>query len=499
MPPTRRRLPSAVFQSPPKSSPPGREGLTPATRIDQPGPFAPPGGLTTVNLETLAWLAVALVSVGARLISLDGNPLQPSETSLAMNSWRIFHGGDVMVGPSPLLTYANVVIFLTLGATDASARVLSAVCGVLVALSPWLLREHLGKLASLAAALILATSPTLIFASRSVDSTSLTLALALGILAALLRFFSTGRATYAYGTALLLPPLLVSGPAAVTLVIVAVGYVIASGRIGMPKRKASEGTRTIDNPGSESRPWAELPEDNQLSATRLRPLGLIVIVEYAILATALGTNLPGFGDSLAQPLAVWAGSLSRGGLQSATLFPLVLLGYEPAAFVFGLVGAVLAFRRLRVFDQFLIWWAVIATAVVVIGDGLNPVWYGVVLVPLALLAGRAVEDLWAAFADADQRRRLLMYLAVTLPLLATTIIAAGNATLSDPNVPRWAAAAPMLAIVIFSIGFGAYYRYQAVLTSFAALTLCATLGLTIHAAMLLNPGGPLNPLSLIHI
>ncbi|HLZ09986.1 MAG TPA: hypothetical protein VKT80_15460, partial [Chloroflexota bacterium] len=446
-----------------------------------------------MNVETLAWLAVAVVTIATRWINLDGNPLQPSESALAMDSLRILRGLGVTIAPSPFLVYGNVLVFLTLGATDATARALPALSGTLVALSPLLLRRHIGRLGSLAAALILAMSPTLIFGARSVEPTALSLALGLGILVAAIGYKSTGRTSCAYVAGILVPPLLISGPAAVTLVIIMVAYVAIS--------LWSRPTPAITTARSaESIPTAAVENDWQLRAllaelspATLRRIGLVAIVEYAILATGLGTNLQGLGDSIAQPLAIWAGAVGSINSQSIGLVPLIFFGYEPLILGFGVAGAIRAFRLARPLDQFLAWCAAAAILIVIVGDGLYPLWIELAIAPLGILAGHAVEDLWTAFTTSEQRRRLLVYAAVALPLLATTIIAASNATVIDPAVPRLAFLAPFLAIVFFSLGIGIYYDARTALTSAAAVVFLASCGITVHAAMMLNSGGMLNP------
>jgi predicted membrane-bound mannosyltransferase len=441
----------------------------------------------------LAWLAVALVAFGTRFINLDGNPLQPAESSLAMDSWQILRGQGVSVALSPLLTYANVLAFLTLGASDASARAIPALCGSLVALSPVLFRQYIGRFGALVAALALSVSPTVIFASRSVDPTALTLALGVGLLLAVLAYSATGRASFAYIGGILVPLLLVSGPSAVTLVIIAIGFIAAFGRSRLTRKYSDENSEQ-SRPAADTAPlWFHEDALAELSPGTLRRIGLIVVVEFAILATGLGTNLQGFGDSLAHPLGIWSDGFSHIDAQSIGLLPLVFLGYEPLIVGFGVAGAVQAFRRDRRLDQFLVWCAVVATLVVLVSDGTHPLWIGLAIVPLGLLAGHVAEDLWSTFAAAEPRRRLLLYGAVALPLLATTIIAAGNATLAEPNVPRLAFLGPLLAIAAFSIGYGVYYDARTALTSAAAVAFFATCGISIHAAMLLNSGGMLNP------
>jgi len=88
---------------------------------------------------------VAAVALAIRLLNVDGNPLQPAESILAMDSWRIVHQQGVVIGPAPLLIYLNALLFLMLGATDAVARGVSVWAGWLVVVSPYLLRRRIGR------------------------------------------------------------------------------------------------------------------------------------------------------------------------------------------------------------------------------------------------------------------------------------------------------------------------------------------------------------------
>ncbi|MBX6772101.1 MAG: hypothetical protein IRY83_10285, partial [Chloroflexi bacterium] len=133
------------------------------------------------RLEVIAWISIAALALGLRLLNLDGAPLQPDESILALDSWRIVQGQGIDLGTAPLLVYANAVLFFVLGATDAVARSLPAVAGWLVALSPLCLRRQLGRVGALVAGLLLSTSPSLVFAARSVDPTALSVALGIGV------------------------------------------------------------------------------------------------------------------------------------------------------------------------------------------------------------------------------------------------------------------------------------------------------------------------------
>src|SRR5207245_5621666 len=113
------------------------------------------------RLETAASIAVAVIVVMLRAVNLDANPLEPDEGALALASWNVLHRIAIQLEPSPLLIYANVALFLAVGATDAVARAVPMLAGTFVALCPFLLRQQLGRGGALAAAAILATAPTL--------------------------------------------------------------------------------------------------------------------------------------------------------------------------------------------------------------------------------------------------------------------------------------------------------------------------------------------------
>ncbi len=447
-------------------------------------------------LEIGVWGAIALGALGVRLLNLDGAPLQAGESAQAMVAWRVLQRTGLALGAAPLLTYGNVVLFLALGATDAVARALPALAGWLVALSPLALRRQLGRVGAVVAGVTLATSPTLIFASRTVDPTSLSLALAVGLIVVVLRLGETGsppavRERYRYAAAALAALLLLSGPLADTLILIFVGY--AAYRLwdsGGERRGGSWRSGLAEVVPASPDGWAD--DERSLVSHWRGPLVAFGLT-LAVGATGAGTNLEGLGNALAEPLGAWASSF--GGLTPASLvlFPLIALGYEPLGFVFGVVGAVVALRGKRGFGEFLTWWAVLAAALFLIGDGQHPLGAATFVVPLALLTGRAVDGLPSSFRSPEQRTGLLLFAAVVLSLVATTLIAAGNATLPDPNVPRWIVIMPLLAIAAFVVCFGLWYDAAAAVSAGAAVALVVLAGGQIHAAMLLNPGGPLNP------
>jgi uncharacterized protein (TIGR03663 family) len=449
--------------------------------VNQPSAQPRDKPLAAGTLEVAAWIAVALVAMLIRVINLDANPLQPAESAVALDSWRIAQHLGVRLGASPVLVYGNALLFIALGATDGVARAIPMASGVIVALLPLFLRRELGRIAALATALLLATSPTLVFASRSVEPTSLTLLLAAVLLLALARYSRTRRTSYLYVAAIDAALLLMSGPPAYIVLVVLIGYLAAS---PPPAVRA-----LLDFSPDET------DEDSSGEDLRRALTGpaLAFLATVGIVGTGFGTNLEGFGDALAGPIGRWFTSLGGITLESLAELPTILLSYEPYAAVFGVVGLVAALRAHRKTDAFFAWWAVIAAVLFLVSDGTHPTWAAFVVVPLSVLAGRATEEILPSIVAREGRRDRIIFGAIVLSLLATLLIAVGNATLPDPNVPRWAGALPLFAMVAFSVCFGLWSSPRAALTGLAAVGMIAFLGVDLHASMMLNPGGPLNP------
>ena len=452
------------------------------------------GRYSLVQLEIVGWIVVAVVALGIRLINVDGAPLQPTESVLAIDSWRILSHEGIQLGPSPLLIYLNTLLFLLLGATDAVARLLPVLVGTAVALSPVVLRHRLGKVGALAAAALQATSPTLIFASRTVDPTILTVGLGLGLVLVAERYLRTSRPWLLYAGAVLIALLLMSGPLAYDLAIILIGFVVVSGSEGVRDSLTTppgDGDPTaLDGGGSKP---GRLFGSHELSGTKLRYVAMAFAGTILLVGTGLATNLEGLGVSLAAPLSAWAASLAGFGPHPAWLFPGLLLGYEPFALLFGLGGAVLAFRQRRSFEVFLAWWACIGFLLLVLGDGADPTWNALIVVPLGLLAGSAVDALSAWFVGTEQLRRLAIFSAVACPLIATMLIAFGYVTLPNPVIPPEVALAPPLALLAFAASFAFGYDWRSAFHASAVLAAVCLLAFNVHAAMFLNPGGELNP------
>ena len=453
-------------------------------------------GLKAGRIEVIAWIAVAAVALGVRLINLDGAPLQPGESALAMDSWRILHHDGVQISSNPLLIYVNTVMFLVLGATDAVARAMPCLFGVAVALSPVFLRNQLGRAGAVIAATVLATSPTLVFASRNVDPTIITTGLGLGLVLVTEHYLRFRRQAYLMAGAVLVGLMLMSGPLAYDLLIVLVSFVVVYGSEDV-RAEWIRLSREEDSLAKDVR-WGDDPPRDLAPARSPRTLTSIAIAlasTVVLVGAGLGTNLEGIGLSLAAPLADWAASISGPGVHPAWLYPALVIGYEPAALVFGIAGVVIAFRESRPFGIFLGWWATIGFLLLVVSGG-HPTWNALVVIPLALLAGMAADRLPSMLVVRAESRRLAIFVAAVFPLIATTLIAFGYVTLPDPIVPREVAIAPPLALIALIVSFGLGFDWRSALRATGVAALICLVAFNVHATMLLNPGGALNPAEL---
>ena len=84
-------------------------------------------------------------------------------------SWKLFAKGEYLHDPmmhGPVLYHATALMYWLFGDSDFSARLFSALMGILLVLSPLLLRKWLGPIGALATGLMLFLSPTIMYYSR---------------------------------------------------------------------------------------------------------------------------------------------------------------------------------------------------------------------------------------------------------------------------------------------------------------------------------------------
>ena len=114
-------------------------------------------------------LGLVVVALILRLWELGARPLHHDESLDAWWSW-LFRNGDYKeydpVYHGPLRFYITAGLFQLFGESEAVVRLFSALCGTAVVGLPWFLRRELGRAGTIAAAVALCISPTMLYYSR---------------------------------------------------------------------------------------------------------------------------------------------------------------------------------------------------------------------------------------------------------------------------------------------------------------------------------------------
>ncbi len=264
------------------------------------------------GLYLLTMAAAAIM----RLTELGKIPLSPVEASEALAAWQLAQPGSTALSiGSPAYFTLTSLLFPLLGVSDTVARLVPALFGIALVSLPWLLRRQLGIAGALVCAALLAASPLNSAVSRMAGGDAIALFAALLIAVAIIRLHNRSTAIWVYtlatavGLGLASSPLFYSG-----ILTLAVALLIAR----FITRKAV---------------WFARPE----RVTTLNGLILGALV-FIGLSTRILTYPPGIGAS-AQLVGEWLAQFGfDGGLQSMLAPFLVLIRYEIALLVLGLVS-----------------------------------------------------------------------------------------------------------------------------------------------------------------
>src|SRR5579875_977486 len=136
--------------------------VPPALPIAPPAPPAP-------AWELAFYVGIVAVALLLRLHDLGARALHHDESLHAVYSWKLFQGQGYVHDPmmhGPFQFHAKALMFFLFGDNDVTARLAEVLLGTgLVALA-CLLRAELGRFGALAAAVLLALSPSLLYFSR---------------------------------------------------------------------------------------------------------------------------------------------------------------------------------------------------------------------------------------------------------------------------------------------------------------------------------------------
>ena len=182
-PPEGERIRVGLSQSPPEGER-GDEGSGLVIRIER------------VPWELIGYGLIFLAALVMRLWDLDGRAYHYDESIHAFDSWRIANGEGYLHSPwshGPLLYHLSAVAIFIFGDNLAAPRLPTALFGAALVLMPLLLRHRLGMWGALAAAAMLAFSPTIFYFSRFIRNDVLTLVFDLALVISMWRFLETRK------------------------------------------------------------------------------------------------------------------------------------------------------------------------------------------------------------------------------------------------------------------------------------------------------------------
>lgn len=200
------------------------------------------GPLSSLTVEHLLYGVILILALGVRIALLGRiEPLSPLEAAQAWPAFLHAMGMSVdgaTAAHSPLLYTAQRTLFwLTDGGSDAKARLIPALVSGAGVLLAWGFRPILGRVGSLALALLLAFGPYQLAFSRLGDGAMLSVVGVLLLLLGVARWESLGRRQWRWlaGVAGLT---LISGPL-VWLLLPVLGMAVALWRPTLPSREES--------------------------------------------------------------------------------------------------------------------------------------------------------------------------------------------------------------------------------------------------------------------
>ncbi len=121
------------------------------------------------NWEKAIYVTILLVAVVSRFWDLGTRAMSHDESLHALYSYYLYNGTGYTHSPmmhGPFLFHANALIYFLFGDTDYTARIVPALFGVFMVMSPLLLRRWLGRLGAVVTSVLLLISPSILYYSR---------------------------------------------------------------------------------------------------------------------------------------------------------------------------------------------------------------------------------------------------------------------------------------------------------------------------------------------
>jgi predicted membrane-bound mannosyltransferase len=383
-----------------------------AGKTSYPVEAARPLGLS-ITAEALLYAAILGVAAVLRLWNLAAAPLTTREAAQALAA---FNGLPLPAGGSPLLYALNQVLVGLFSTTvnDAGVRLGAALIGTAMVLLPALFRSHIGRYGALAAALMLALSPTLVVASRSLDGSIGGATFTLAAIGLGLRYFTTQKPIDLIGLTIAIGVGLASGSGVITvaLVVVPALFIIQ---------------RWVASDEDRARVKQLQQESHVVRQAVLWGGGAFILAATTFFLRPNG--LAGVPEILSAWVAAWANSATGSAQVSISVVQLIqiLLIYEPLILYFGLAGLIFTLRRTTGLSVLLSVWAIGALLISMLQPGRQVLDLTLVLTPLGLLGGSLMDRVGTELQQRGSWRAEGLFVLLAAILFGFAAIRAGNA------------------------------------------------------------------------
>jgi len=405
--------------------------------------------LAQVSWISIVWVAVMAVGAGLRLFQIGAASLAPTEAQRAFDSWSLVYGATEgpyrepsHVAPAGLLLRA--FSFFMFGDSDTTVRIISALIGITLIALIWSIRDLLGDLRSLGAATLVALSPTVVLASRTVNDEVVSLLFGFLLFITVFRLGEDGRVP-GIGRAICLggalAGLIGSGPAGITVLLtLAIMFAVSP-------------VISVDHGAIVQRAVRRMLDSRQLL------LGAVVslVIALVTLFTRFFSD-PGALSGLGEVFADWGRLIAtESGTTPTQFFILSMLLYEILAIVFAIKAAVSEPREEEgvagIDWSYPAVWFLSSLVIFSFSSGRQPEHVVLVAFPLLLLGGMGLGDtIETLLATGDLRRRFgLLMLAVVglIVALISTLVLIGRV---DTALNKNDALTQVLAAAIVGLG-----------------------------------------------
>jgi uncharacterized protein (TIGR03663 family) len=160
------------------------------------------------NWEKAIYMAIFLLAVVSRFWDLGARAMSHDESLHALYSFYLYNGSGYVHNPmmhGPFLFHANALIYFLFGDDDFTARIVPALFGVFMVMSPLLLRRWLGRMGAVITAVLLLISPSFLYYSRYIRNDIYIAVWTIVLIAALFHFIRTRKPAWFYlGAAVLM-------------------------------------------------------------------------------------------------------------------------------------------------------------------------------------------------------------------------------------------------------------------------------------------------------